>query len=304
MSWQQGKRDLTSLKVGSAVIIGIVILVLGLLWGQDMLRAGQMNKITVIFESGFGLSSGDPVLIAGVKKGQVSRIALTSDNRVAVEMIIENDIQLYTSSIFTIESEGLIGSRFINVTANPGGTALAPGDSLYGLNASSLNDIFRNVQKLMVRVDDLTASMQAVITDSTVRARIGETFDDLSLTIDLVNQMMVENQGLIRTSLENLGSVVTNINTAITENTDDFESALISVTNATDGITGVATTIDSLSGALRIMVERISAGEGTLWRMAESDSLYNQIVLTVAHLDSFLIDIMANPKKYIRFSIF
>lgn len=304
MSWQQGKRDLTSLKVGSAVIIGIVILVLGLLWGQDMLRAGQMNKITVIFESGFGLSSGDPVLIAGVKKGQVSRIALTSDNRVAVEMIIENDIQLYTSSIFTIESEGLIGSRFINVTANPGGTALAPGDSLYGLNASSLNDIFRNVQKLMVRVDDLTASMQAVITDSTVRARIGETFDNLSLTIDLVNQMMVENQGLIRTSLENLGSVVTNINTAITENTDDFEAALISVTNATDGITGVATTIDSLSGALRVMVERISAGEGTLWRMAESDFLYNQIVLTVAHLDSFLIDIMANPKKYIRFSIF
>lgn len=304
MSWQQGKRDLTSLKVGSAVIIGIVILVLGLLWGQDMLRAGQMNKITVIFESGFGLSSGDPVLIAGVKKGQVSRIALTSDNRVAVEMIIENDIQLYTSSIFTIESEGLIGSRFINVTANPGGTALAPGDSLYGLNASSLNDIFRNVQKLMVRVDDLTASMQAVITDSTVRARIGETFDNLSLTIDLVNQMMVENQGLIRTSLENLGSVVTNINTAITENTDDFEAALISVTNATDGITGVATTIDSLSMALRVMVERISAGEGTLWRMAESDFLYNQIVLTVAHLDSFLIDIMANPKKYIRFSIF
>jgi len=304
MSWQQGKRDLTSLKVGSAVIIGIVILVLGLLWGQDMLRAGQMNKITVIFESGFGLSSGDPVLIAGVKKGQVSRIALTSDNRVAVEMIIENDIQLYTSSIFTIESEGLIGSRFINVTANPGGTALAPGDSLYGLNASSLNDIFRNVQKLMVRVDDLTASMQAVITDSTVRARIGETFNDLSLTIGLVNQMMVENQGLIRTSLENLGSVVTNINTAITENVDDFESALISVTNATAGITGVATTIDSLSGALRFMVERISAGEGTLWRMAESDSLYNQIVLTVAHLDSFLIDIMANPKKYIRFSIF
>ncbi|MFC1629509.1 MlaD family protein [Gemmatimonadota bacterium] len=304
MSWQQGKRDLTSLKVGSAVILGLVILIVGLLWGQDMLRAGRMSKVIVVFESGFGLSPGDPVLIAGVKKGQVSRISLTSDNRVAVETIIENDIQLFTSSIFTIESEGLIGSRFVNVTANPGGTSLAPGDTLFGLNASSLNDIFRNVQKLMVRVDDLTASMQAVITDSTVRARIGETFDDFSRTIGLLNQMMVDNQGLIQNSLADLGSVVTNINTAITENVDDFESALISVGNATDGITGVATTIDSLSGALRDMVIRVSAGEGTLWKLAESDSFYYQLVATITHLDSFILDLMANPKKYVRFSVF
>jgi len=143
----------------------------------------------------------------------VSRITLTGDNRVAVETIIENDIQLYTSSIFTVESEGLIGSRFVNVTANPGGTALAAGDTLFGLNASSLTDIFRNVQRLMVKVEDLTASVQTVITDSTIRARIGATFNDFSRTIGLLNEMMVDNQGLISASLENLGSVVTNINT-------------------------------------------------------------------------------------------
>jgi len=304
MSWQHGKRDLTSLKVGSSVILGLIILIFGLLWGQDMLRAGRMNRVTVIFESGFGLSPGDPVLIAGVKKGQVSRITLTGDNRVAVETIIENDIQLYTSSIFTVESEGLIGSRFVNVTANPGGTALAAGDTLFGLNASSLTDIFRNVQRLMVKVEDLTASVQTVITDSTIRARIGETFNDFSRTIGLLNEMMVDNQGLISASLEDLGSVVTNINTAISENVDDFENALISVRDATDGITGVATTVDSLTGNLRDMVARLTAGQGTLWRLAESDSLYNQIVVTVAHLDSFILDIMANPRKYVRFSIF
>jgi hypothetical protein len=190
------------------------------------------------------------------------------------------------------------------VTANPGGTVLAPGDTLYGLNASSLNDVFRNVQKLMVRVEGLTASVQAVITDSTVRARIGETFDDFSRTIGLLNQMMIENQDLISTSLEDLGSVVTNINSAIAANVDDLENALVSVKDATDGITGVATTVDSLTGNLRDMVARFSAGQGTFWRLAESDSLYNQIVVTVAHLDSFLLDIMTNPKKYVRFSIF
>lgn len=304
MSWQHGKRELTSLKVGAAVILGVVILVFGLLWGQDMLRAGRMNRVLVIFDSGFGLSTGDPVLIAGVKKGQVSQISLTPDNHVEVAMLIENDIQLYTSSLFTIESEGLIGSRFINVTANPGGTPLAPSDTLTGVNAASLNDVFRNVQKLMLKVEDLTGSMQAIITDENVRRRIGETFDNFGQTIELLNTAMVENQDLISRSLEDLGSVVQNVNNAIIENVDDFEGALKSIKGATDQFTQVATTVDSLSLALRDMIQRFSAGEGTLWRMAESDSLYFQLSHTIARFDSLVADIKNNPRKYFTIRIF
>lgn len=304
MSWQRGKRDLTSLKVGSAVLLGGAILIFGLLWGQDLLQAGRMNRIVVVFDSGFGLSTGDPVLIAGVKKGQVSRIALTPENRVAVEMMIENDIHIFTSSIFTIESEGLIGSRFINVTSSPGGTRLAPGDTLTGLNAASLNDVFRNVQVLMVKVEELTTSIQAIITDPEVRRRIAETFANFDQTVQLLNRAMVENQDLISNSLESLSSVVANVNTAILENMDDFEGALQSVKGATDQITTVASTVDSLSSALTSLIVRFSSGQGTFWRMAESDTLYVNMSRTLARLDSLISDITANPRKYFKFSIF
>lgn len=304
MSWQRGKRDLTSLKVGSAVLLGGAILIFGLLWGQDLLQAGRMDKIIVVFDSGFGLSTGDPVLIAGVKKGQVSRIALTPENQVAVDMMIEDDIQIFTSSVFTIESEGLIGSRFINVTHRPGGTRLAPGDTLTGLNAASLNDVFRNVQVLMVKVEELTSSIQAIITDPEVRRRIAETFANFDQTVQLLNRAMVENQDLISRSLEDLGSVVANVNTAILENMDDFEGALQSVKGATDQITTVASTVDSLSSALTSLIVRFGAGQGTFWRMAESDTLYVNMSKTLARIDSLIADITANPRKYFKFSIF
>ena len=304
MAWQRGQRELTNLKVGAAVIFGLLVLILGSLWGQDMLRSGRTHKVTVVFESGFGLSSGDPVLIAGVKKGQVSSIELTSDNMVAVEMRIDNDVQLFTSSIFTIESEGLIGSRFINVTADPGGILLAPTDTLRGGNAASLNDIFRNIQRLSVRVEELIVTVQAVLTDEDVRQKISQTYDNFNQTINLLNQVVVDNQDMVRESIENLGSVVANVNQALVDNIDDFQGALQSIKGAGDQFTKATTTIDSLSGALRDLVERFAGGQGTFWRMTESDSLYVQMITTFAHLDSLITDIKNNPRKYLKISIF
>ncbi len=304
MAWQRGQRELTNLKVGSAVLFGLLILIFGSLWGQDLLRTGRTHRITVVFESGFGLSTGDPVLVAGVKKGQVSGIALTPDNRVAVEMRIDNDVQLFTSSLFTIESEGLIGARFINVTSNPGGTVLAPTDTLFGGNAASLNDIFRNIQRLATRVEELIGTVQSVISDEDMRQKISQTYDNFNQTINLLNQVVVDNQDMVRESIENLGSVVVNVNKALVDNTDDLEGALQSIKSAGDQFSVATTTVDSLSGALRDLVVRFVSGQGTIWRLTESDSLYVQMITTFARLDSLILDFKNNPKKYIRLSIF
>ncbi len=304
MSWQRGQRELTALKVGSAVILGAAILIFGLLWGQDLLRAGRMNHITILFDDGFGLNTGDPVLVAGVKKGQVVEISLTPGNLVAVRMMIEEDVPIFTSSLFTIESEGIIGSRYINVTANPGGTILAEGDTLHGLNAASLNDIFRNVQRLIIRVEDLTGAVQDIVTDEEVRRRVRETFDNFGQTISLLNQVMIDNQDQVSRSIESLGSVVNNINQALIQNMDDLENALQSITLAGEEFSRVAVSIDTLSHSVSGVVSRFRAGEGTIWRLAESDTLYRNLFTTVARLDSLIADIRNNPKKYFTIRIF
>jgi phospholipid/cholesterol/gamma-HCH transport system substrate-binding protein len=304
MAWERGQRDLTTLRVGAAVIIGILVLVFGVLWGQDLLREGTTYRMTVLFESGFGLSTGDPVLVAGVKKGQVTGIALTPDNRVAVEMRLHESVHLDTASLFSIESEGLIGSRFINVTARQGGRRIAESDTLVGINGASLNDIFRNMQLLMIRVGDLTASMQAVITDQEVRDRIGATFENFNRTIDLLNQVVVDNQGLVSESLSNLSEMVANVNSVLDANREPLRGALTSVGEAGTAFQQVAARVDSLADTLQDVTGRIAASRGSLWRMAESDTLYLQLNRTLASLDSFITDLRENPKKYFTIRIF
>ncbi len=304
MAWERGQRDLTTLRVGAAVIIGVLILVFGLLWGQDLLREGSTYRVVVLFESGFGLSTGDPVLIAGVKKGQVTDISLTPENRVAVQMRLDQAVRLDSASLFTIESEGLIGARFINVTARPGGRAITAADTLIGINGASLNDVFRNMQLLMIRVGDLTASMQAVITDQEVRARIAVAFENFNRTIDLLNQVVVDNQGMVGESLANLSEMVANVNQVLENNTGPLHSALTSVGEAGQQFTRIATRIDSLADTLQGLALRVTGSRGTLWHLAESDSVYFQLALTLAHMDSLISDIKNNPKKYFTIKIF
>lgn len=304
MAWERGQRDLTAIKVGFAVLISLGLLVYGLLWGQDLLRTGQNLRAIAVFESGFGLSTGDPVLVAGVKKGQVASIVLTPDNRVAVEMRLDDDVLLDTKSLFTIESEGIIGARHVNITARGGGRPLAPGDTLFGVNAASLSDVFRNMQVLLIRVSDLTSAVEGIITNEDVRAKIARTFENFNHTIDLLNSVVADNQEMVSKSLEELGVMVQNVNQVLDENRDDLQAALNSIASAGNQFTRAAGTIDSLSGSLVKLTERLTAGKGTLWRLTESDSLYVRFAGTLAHLDSLITDIKNNPKKYFTIKIF
>jgi phospholipid/cholesterol/gamma-HCH transport system substrate-binding protein len=304
MSGKQAKRDLTNLRVGAAVLVGIILIVFGSLWGQDMLRRTGTLTFSVEFDSGFGLNRGDPVLIAGVKKGQVTRIQLTPQNRVWVDLRLDDDVQLDTASMFTIESEGLIGVRYINVISGGVGRPVAEGDTLQGINAAGLNDVFRSVQIIMAQIGELAGTMQTLLTDQDVRVQLAGMADNFNRTVGLLNQVMIDNQDLVSESLQNLSDVVETINAAVLQNMDDLEAALKSIRLAGDHFVLAADSVDSLSTVLTGLTARVGRGEGTLWKMAESDSLYVQLLSTVGRLDSLLVDIRKNPQRFFLIRIF
>ena len=49
---------------------------------------------------------------------------------------------------------------------------------------------------------------------------------------------------------------------------------------------------------------KLNSGDGTLGKLMSNDSLYNNLNLAMADLDSLLIDFRYNPKRYVNVSIF
>ena len=61
---------------------------------------------------------------------------------------------------------------------------------------------------------------------------------------------------------------------------------------------------NSLMADLSVIVNKIKTGEGSIGLLVNDDKLYNNLKSSSANLDKLVIDLKANPKRYVHFSIF
>ncbi len=63
-----------------------------------------------------GLHEGDEVHLSGIKIGEVVKETLESDYHVRVDMKLDKDYQIPVDSSLSIESDSIMGEKFIDVT--------------------------------------------------------------------------------------------------------------------------------------------------------------------------------------------
>ena len=116
--------------VGIFVLVGIVCLgYLSIKLGKLELIGGNVYEVVAQFNSASGLKSGSSVEIAGVEVGRVRSIALSED-RAAVTLAVDDKVKLYTDTIASIKTRGIIGEKFLALSPGGGGDPLKPGDTI------------------------------------------------------------------------------------------------------------------------------------------------------------------------------
>ncbi len=124
-----GKPKL-ELIVGVFVLIGIVCLgYLSVKLGKLELIGGNVYEVVAQFNTASGLKAGSSVEIAGVEVGRVRSITLNED-RAAVLLAVNNTVKLYTDTIASIKTRGIIGEKFLALSPGGGGDPLKPGDTI------------------------------------------------------------------------------------------------------------------------------------------------------------------------------
>ncbi|MNC97806.1 hypothetical protein D3C83_155890 [compost metagenome] len=71
-----------------------------------------------------------------------------------------------------------------------------------------------------------------------------------------------------------------------------------------EGVDGTLARADSTFGSVQRIAARVEAGEGALGRLVADSTLAIRLEAAAAQLDSLLVDVRANPRRYINFSIF
>lgn len=116
--------------VGVFVLVGIVCLgYLAIKLGKLELVGGDVYEVEAQFNTASGLKSGATIEIAGVEVGRVRGIVL-NDDRATVKLAVNKTVKLYTDTIASIKTRGIIGEKFLNLSPGGGGDPLKPGDTI------------------------------------------------------------------------------------------------------------------------------------------------------------------------------
>ena len=113
---------------GKIYIIGIYM-VGDLLYQERKLEmvGRDLYEVEGLFNTATGLKSGAAVEIAGVEVGRVKAISLKED-RALVRLGLHYGTKLYSDTIASIKTRGIIGEKYLALSPGGGGDPLKPGD--------------------------------------------------------------------------------------------------------------------------------------------------------------------------------
>lgn len=124
------ERTKLELIVGVFVLLGLACLAyLSIKLGKLELIGGNVYEVVAQFNSASGLKPGSAIEIAGVEVGRVRGITLKED-RAAVTLAVDDRVKLYSDTIASIKTRGIIGEKFLALSPGGGGDPLKPGDTI------------------------------------------------------------------------------------------------------------------------------------------------------------------------------
>jgi len=104
--------------------------------GYLSVRLGKMEvlgsrgyRVSAVFSDIGGLRVGAPVVIAGVDVGRVDSIGL-EDYEARVVMRVEPGLRLREDAIASVKTRGLIGEKYIQISAGAADEILQPGGQI------------------------------------------------------------------------------------------------------------------------------------------------------------------------------
>ena len=125
-----------------------------------------------------------------------------------------------------------------------------------------------------------------------------KSLENFSLSIKNINDLTNSIKEIILQNKTSINSSFNNINKT-SENLIQITDSII-----LSQIRPMINNFEVVGKKLNITLEKIENNQGTLGKLINDEVLYNNLMTSSKELESLIIDLKLNPKKYVHFSIF
>jgi phospholipid/cholesterol/gamma-HCH transport system substrate-binding protein len=296
-------------KVGLLAIVSGVVLYLGFNFLKGVDFFSPNNSYYAVYDNIDGLTVSNPVMLNGLSVGMVKDIKILQNrnNKLLVTLDINNDIALSDSTTAILASSGVLGGKYINLEVGPVKRVLQGDDTLRSAKEQGLTEL------LQARATPIAENLDSTIISIN---RLVKKFENVTQTIDATLLSMKRTSTSLNTTLDNnqeaIKGIMGNLNTlssSLNDTRTGIKPLMSKFNNFADTLQRMqlARTVDNANKSIATLNQtlgRINEGQGTLGKLAKDDSLYTNLSHSTASLNNLLIDLKANPKRYVHFSLF
>lgn len=285
--------------VGLLLVVAIAVGMVGTIW---LVRGGLQSGYPLYarFPWGAGLSTGQPVLLAGVTVGYVAEAELDPNGTIVVEMRISDDYNIPINSTATVVPVGIFGDQSIALTpAAPSTQYIASGDTVpVGPGAPGIPEILGRADSIARSAADVAAKFQLEMVQN-------GGIEDLRATLASTNQLMAQLSGVATEQSRQLSLTMASVRRSVSAfDSVQLDSIVRNLNRTTASAEGLASELTATSQRLNTLLAAADSGNGTVGLLLRDPALYQDMRGLVARLDSLTADVQRSPRKYINLSIF
>lgn len=293
------KKELT---IGFSVIIALLILFFGInyLKGVNIFKAS--NYYYASYTDVAGLAQSAPVTVNGFQVGLVREIEYEYDNpgHVKVELSLDGKLRLPEGTVAVLATD-MLGTSSIELHMGTGSSYYEVGSKIPAKNAGGLmssisGDLMPAISSILPKVDSLLAAAVTLASDPALAQSVKR--------LDAITANLERSTALLSRSMAVMPTVTSDAQATLS-NVKDISGNLSTLTATMNNLPVDSTfaNIHQLTVQLNALADNLNSPNGTLGLLMNDPELYRNLNASVASLDSLLIDVKRNPKRYISIKL-
>jgi len=308
------KKISHEVKVGVVALITIIVFI----WLYNFLKGKDLFSNTAfyycIYDRIGGLAESSPVEINGYKVGVVQSIDFVDEisGKLLVTFSVSKDFQLPVNTVAEIVPVSIIAGMKVQFVYGDGPGIYSHGDTIPGrLSESLLTSFEAEFKPLKKKIDDLLDVIDSVISsvndvmDPGFKKNFAGTIANLNSTTGSIDNIINDKEKGLILAAEN----ITKFSKMLSDNSGKMSASinnlqLITDTLASSDLYASVTNLKSTLEKTSVLLENLNDGKGSAGQLFTNDSLYNNLTASLESLNELLVDMKANPKKYVHFSLF
>lgn len=294
-------------KVAITIVAALIVAFFGFRLMNDVPIFRQSHQVVTYFEKVDGLTAGSYVYINGVKVGSVKRIELISKDSVRVSMNFDLGVDVPKNSIARLESSGLLDDKAIILEPGDSQEYVEYGGTIQGEYTGGMLETLKDegqklsddVSQSFDQLNVLLEKLNTTISDEN-QNRIDDILGDLKNTTDEISTLLKSKRGELESSIEHANNILANLDTVSTDNKERIDSVMVGLDNSLKRIESLSTELEKTGASLNEILVKVNNGEGTLGKLVNNPSLYNNLDSLSAEMKLLIKNINEDPRKYLK----